>query len=46
MPDTPPDHVEGTGTVALGQTLAFRVSGTGMLEELQGPPGTSAGSAD
>lgn len=36
MPDTTPDHVEGTGPVTPGQTLAFRVSGTGMLEELQG----------
>jgi hypothetical protein len=36
MPDTTPDHVEGTGPVTPGQTLAFRISGTGMLEELQG----------
>jgi len=36
MPNATPDHVEGTGPVTLGQTLAFRVSGTGMLEELQG----------
>jgi hypothetical protein len=35
-PDTAPDHVEGTGPVTLGQTLAFRISGTGTLEELQG----------
>jgi hypothetical protein len=36
MPDTTPDHVEGAGPVTLGQTLAFRISGTGTLEELQG----------
>jgi hypothetical protein len=35
-PGTTPDHVEGTGPVTPGQTLAFRISGTGMLEELQG----------
>ena len=36
MPDTTPDHVEGTGSVTPGQTLAFRISRTGTLEELQG----------
>jgi hypothetical protein len=30
------DHVEATGLVKPGQTLAFRISGTGVLEELQG----------
>jgi hypothetical protein len=35
-PGATPDHVEGTGPVTPGQTLAFRISGTGMLEELQG----------
>jgi hypothetical protein len=30
------DHVERTGPVTPGQTLAFRISGTGMLEEQQG----------
>jgi hypothetical protein len=30
------DHVEGTGPVKPGQTIAFRISGTGRLEELQG----------
>jgi hypothetical protein len=30
------DNVQGTAPVALGQTLAFFVSGTGMLEELHG----------
>jgi len=34
--DITPDHVEGTRPVMLGQTLAFRISGTGTLEELQG----------
>ncbi len=35
MPGTTQDHVEGTAPVRLGQTLAFRISGTGTLEELQ-----------
>jgi hypothetical protein len=34
-PGTTPDHVEGTGPVTPGQTLAFRIAGTGALEELQ-----------
>jgi len=34
--NTTPDHVEGAGPVRPGQTLAFRISGTGTLEELQG----------
>lgn len=36
MPDTTPDNVQGTGAVTPGQTLAFQISGTGRLEELQG----------
>jgi len=36
MPDVSPDNVQGTAPVTLGQTLAFRISGTGMLAELQG----------
>lgn len=36
MPDTTPDNVQGTGAVTPGQTLAFQISGTGTLEELQG----------
>src|SRR3989442_603404 len=36
MPDVSPDNVQGTAPVTPGQTLAFRVSGTGMLAELQG----------
>jgi hypothetical protein len=35
MPGTTQDHVEGTAPVSLGQRLAFRISGTGTLEELQ-----------
>jgi len=34
--DTTPDHVEGTRPVTLGQAVAFRIEGTGTLEELQG----------
>jgi hypothetical protein len=37
MPDTTPDNVQGTGPVsAEQQILAFHISGTGTLEELQG----------
>jgi hypothetical protein len=36
MPDTTPDNVQGTGPVRPGQTMAFRISGTGTLEELRG----------
>lgn len=36
MPDTTPDHVEGADPVTLGRTLAFRIAGTGTLEELHG----------
>jgi hypothetical protein len=36
MPGTTPDNVLGTAPVMPGQTLAFQVSGTGMLEELEG----------
>jgi hypothetical protein len=36
MLDTTPDNVQGTAPVTPGQTLAFRISGTGTLEELQG----------
>jgi len=31
-----PDNVQGTAPVAPGQPLAFRISGTGMLAEIQG----------
>jgi 5-hydroxyisourate hydrolase-like protein (transthyretin family) len=33
--DVSPDNVQGTAPITLGQTLAFRISGTGMLVELQ-----------
>ena len=33
--NTTPDHVEGTDPVTPAQTLAFRIAGTGTLEELQ-----------
>jgi len=36
MPDTTPDHVEGTGPMTLGQMPGFRISGSGTLQELQG----------
>jgi hypothetical protein len=36
MPDVSQDNVQGTGPVTSGQTLAFRISGTGTLAELQG----------
>lgn len=36
MSNTTPDNVQGTEPVAQGQTLAFQISGTGMLEELRG----------
>ncbi len=36
MPNTTPDEVQGTDTVTEGQTIAFRISGTGTLEELRG----------
>jgi hypothetical protein len=36
MPDVSRDNVQGTEPVTLGQTLAFRISGTGTLAELQG----------
>ena len=36
MPGVSPDNVQSTGPVTLGQTLAFRISGTGTLAELQG----------
>jgi hypothetical protein len=32
---TTPDNVQGTDPVALGQTVSFRISGTGTLAELQ-----------
>jgi len=32
---TTPDNVQGTDPVALAQTVAFRISGTGTLAELQ-----------
>ena len=36
MPGTTPDNVLGTAPVMPGQTLAFQISGTGTLEELEG----------
>jgi hypothetical protein len=36
MPNVSQDNVQGTAPVTLGQTLAFRISGTGTLAELQG----------
>jgi hypothetical protein len=36
MANVSQDNVQGTGPVTLGQTLAFRISGTGTLAELQG----------
>src|SRR5262249_34581550 len=36
MPDTTPDNVQGTEGIIPGQVLAFRISGTGMLDELKG----------
>ena len=36
MPDTTLDNVQGTEPMTSEQTLAFRISGTGMLEELKG----------
>jgi hypothetical protein len=36
MPGTTADNAQRTAPVTLGQTLAFRISGTGTLEELQG----------
>jgi 5-hydroxyisourate hydrolase-like protein (transthyretin family) len=36
MPDTTPDNVQGTAPAMPGQTLAFRISGTGRLDELAG----------
>jgi len=36
MPGVSQDNVQATGPVTLGQTLAFRISGTGTLAELQG----------
>ena len=41
MPDVSQDNVQGTEPVTLGQTLAFRISGTGTLAELQGRQQTS-----
>jgi hypothetical protein len=41
MPDVSQDNVQGTEPVTLGQTLAFRISGTGTLTELQGRQQTS-----
>jgi hypothetical protein len=35
MPNTTLDEVQGTDAVTGGQTIAFRISGTGMLEELR-----------
>ena len=36
MPGTTPDNVQGTVPVRPGQRVAFRISGTGALEELRG----------
>jgi hypothetical protein len=36
MPNVTADNVQGTAPVRPGQTVGFRISGTGMLEELQG----------
>ena len=36
MPDTTPDNVQGTGLLSPNQNVAFRISGTGTLEELKG----------
>jgi len=36
MPNVSKDNVQGTAPVTTGQTLAFRISGTGVLAELQG----------
>jgi len=36
MPGTTPDNVQGTSPVRADQVVAFRISGTGMLEELEG----------
>ena len=35
MPGTTPDNVQGTAAMAHGQPVAFRISGTGVLQELQ-----------
>jgi hypothetical protein len=36
MPDTTPDNVQGTGPMRPDQVVAFRIAGTGTLEELRG----------
>jgi len=36
MPNVSPDNVQGSGPVTPGETLAFRITGTGTLAELQG----------
>jgi hypothetical protein len=36
MPGTTPDNVQGTAPLRPGQVMAFRISGTGTLEELEG----------
>jgi len=36
MPGTTPDNVQGTSPVRADQVVAFHISGTGMLEELEG----------
>jgi len=36
MLEVSPDNVQGTGPVTFGERLAFRISGTGTLAELQG----------
>jgi hypothetical protein len=39
MPGTSPDNVQGTAQVSMDQPLAFRISGRGALEELEGRRG-------
>jgi hypothetical protein len=36
MPGTTPDNVQGTAPLRPGQVVAFRISGTGALQELEG----------
>jgi len=36
MPGTTPDNVQGTAPLSPDQVVAFRISGTGTLEELEG----------
>jgi hypothetical protein len=36
MENTTPDNVQGTEPLAIGQTVSFHISGSGMLAELEG----------